>query len=73
MLGRLVSNAPSWFFLVLMAVSGVVGWSLLNGILHGGDSFNVALYWLALVLGVLSLAVFFISTRMWHQRYRREG
>jgi hypothetical protein len=73
MLGRLAENAPSWFFIVLMTVSGIVGWSLLNSILHGGDTFNVALYWLALVLGVLSLAVFFISTRIWHKRHRREG
>ena len=50
MLGRLAENAPSWFFIVLMTVSGIVGWSLLNSILHGGDTFNVALYWLALVL-----------------------
>lgn len=55
-----------------MAVFGIVGWSLLSSILHGWDTFSVVLYWLTLLLGVLSLAVFYISTGMWHQRNRRE-
>ncbi|WP_172804323.1 hypothetical protein [Arthrobacter sp. QXT-31] len=71
MLGRF-SNLPSWWFLVLMAISGITGWALLSSVLHGGGPLNVVIYWLTFVLAVLAFVVFSISTRIWHKRYRGE-
>src|SRR5688572_1867940 len=73
MLERLLSNLPSWFFLVLMSVCGIGSWFLMSRVLHGGDTFNVVLHWMTLFLAVLAFAVFCVSTRIWHDRQRHEA
>jgi formate hydrogenlyase subunit 3/multisubunit Na+/H+ antiporter MnhD subunit len=73
MLGRPLSNLPSWFFLVLMAVSGIGGWFLLSSVLHGGETSNAVIHWTTLFLAVLAFAVFCVYTRIWHERQRPEA